>query len=64
MPNLEVVKEGKVYGGVLVPLHHGQSISWDGNLISHCTSTTDPGVGDDGEANHVFGWFHAEKKAC
>jgi hypothetical protein len=62
MPNLKVVKQGKVYDGVLVPLYHGRSISWDGNLIRHCTSVTDPGVSDDGEANHVFGWFHAAKK--
>jgi hypothetical protein len=36
--------------GVVIRLHHGLSISWDGTLIRHCTSVTD--VGDD---NNVFG---------
>jgi hypothetical protein len=55
------VSEGKSYDGVLVRLRHGRSISWDGRVIRHCTSVTNLGVGDNGEANHVFGWFHAAK---
>jgi hypothetical protein len=56
------VSEGKSYDGVLVRLRHGRSISWDGRVIRHCTSVTNCGVGDNGNANHVFGWFHAAKE--
>jgi hypothetical protein len=62
MPNMRVVSKGRVYNGVLIPLRHGQSISWDGRVIRHCTTVTTPGVTDSGEANGVFGWFHAAKK--
>lgn len=34
MPDLRVVsEEGKSYDGVLVCLHHGLSITWDGQII-------------------------------
>jgi hypothetical protein len=44
--------------GVVIKLHHGVAISWDGRNIYHCTSKTTPGNG-----NNVFGcmWGSANR---
>lgn len=43
--------------GLVVKLHHGVAISWDGRKIYHCTSKTQPGL-----ENKVFGCMWGKGK--
>jgi hypothetical protein len=53
LPNVMVKREGKTYNGVAIQLFHGASIAWDGRIIRHGTTITQP----NGTANRCMGWF-------
>ena len=67
LPNIVVMYNRKLYGGLVITLSHGTSISWDGRLVRHCTSITYPGRLTPStntvptQPNHVFGTFWAAK---
>jgi hypothetical protein len=71
MPNLHGRQpDGRAFSGLAVQLTHGVAISWDGRVIRHCTSLSQP----DGPAvdtvcegskcgmNHLYGTFTSAKE--
>lgn len=71
MPNLHGKHpDGKPFAGVAIRLTHGIAISWDGRIIRHCTSLSEPegpdgkrvGAGEGGHGNHLYGTFTAAKE--
>ena len=71
MPNLySKHPDGKPFAGVAIRLTHGVAISWDGRIIRHCTSLSEPdgpdgkrvGAGEGGHGNHLYGTFTAAKE--
>jgi hypothetical protein len=53
-PNMVVVRDGKVYKGLAIRLHHGTMIAWDGRILRHATTVTHTST-----SNRVFGTFFA-----
>jgi len=37
-PDMEILVDGQWHKGVAIPLQHGTVVTWDGNLIRHCTA--------------------------
>ncbi|KAI2498525.1 hypothetical protein MHU86_15985 [Fragilaria crotonensis] len=62
--------EGKPFAGLAIKLGHGVAISWDGRVIRHCTSISQPDglsggkVGFDRKkfGNKLYGTFTAAKE--
>jgi hypothetical protein len=53
LPNVLIRYNGQTYNGLAIQLFHGVAISWDGRVIRHGTSITNPGC----NSNECFGWF-------
>ena len=53
LPNTTI--DGKK--GIVIKLHHGVTIKWDGRLLMHCST-----VGSKEKSNHVYGTFFCAKK--
>jgi hypothetical protein len=70
MPNLHGMRDGVAFSGLAVRLTHGVAISWDGRVIRHCTSLSQPdgpavdmvGGVSGGVKNHLYGTFTSAKE--
>ena len=56
LPNNALVSDP--HKAVVIKLSHGVTIAWNGEVLHHCTSITNPG-----ETNHVYGNFTSKSKS-
>jgi hypothetical protein len=58
-PNIQIDHNNKTYQGLVIQLHHGIAISWDGRYVRHCSSIPLFSSPSSSSCNHVFGTFWA-----
>jgi hypothetical protein len=53
-PNMIVHKDGIVHKGLRIELCDGAGVEWDGRIMKHSTTISEPGVTEDGKVNDVM----------
>jgi hypothetical protein len=49
-----VHKDGIVHKGLRIELCDGAGVEWDGRIMKHSTTISEPGVTEDGKVNDVM----------
>jgi hypothetical protein len=53
-PNMFVHKDGIVHKGLRIELCDGAGVEWDGRIMKHSTTISEPGFTEDGKVNDVM----------